>query len=580
MSANSSATASEAYAYDDLSGTRRGPFARESYVAWFRAGFLRKSHELIVVGGARDGERVCVEDIVDERARNAGVEARGDGGGDGDGKSERSPERTALDARLMRLLERGKGTLPTIEQNLSRARVSVDGGETRNVRAMTTSVTTTPVTTTTTKAKTRARARTWRDILSATRARVAHGRARMVPIKDENSMESRTIEVALDVANGARDPREDYRELLRDADAEEGAVPEPAKPIDLREPFWVLEDRATKGASGGVIDAEALNAAVAEQLANERRATAAAAIDADASSDRSDISWSAKPGGLERQARRAEEREAALFERRAAEEAAAVGYDLYEDDTAGAALASEIETLMETDDNAAERARLNQKREMLAYYTENPRAGQWWLPDDNNGGAPTLGPFGYDELTAKLPHIMVAHRRDDDAWTVVGPYSERDKVENYGRAAHGAAVALRNHDAETDYEAARERDLQTSAWFAAVTEMIDIEDDLKVPSKAEPSETEASAIKSWFAREMSKVKLDTSELSSMFSKPAHVGEPRRRRRGFELRVTADDVQNHTAARVIGELYKNLMKNRKRLFASIVEPVLDDWDAER
>jgi hypothetical protein len=54
---------------------------------------------------------------------------------------------------------------------------------------------------------------------------------------------------------------------------------------------------------------------------------------------------------------------------------------------------------------------------------------------------------------------------------------------------------------------------------------------------------------------------------------------RGRSRGFEMRVVADEQQNARTARLLGDVYQAIFKNRKRLFASIVEPVLDDWLCE-
>ena len=137
------------------------------------------------------------------------------------------------------------------------------------------------------------------------------------------------------------------------------------------------------------------------------------------------------------------------------------------------------------------------------------------------------------------------------------------------------------NDGAADVEAGRERDIQTDAWFDVVTEIIDVENELTSAPLAKPNDADTRDIESWFSREMEKVALDSSEVSkSKVAAKQHAPAPRKRRRGFEMRVSTDDVQNHTAARVIGELYKNLMKNRKRFFASIVEPVLADWEREQ
>jgi hypothetical protein len=271
------------------------------------------------------------------------------------------------------------------------------------------------------------------------------------------------------------------------------------------------------------------------------------------------------------------------MERRAAEATAATGrYDANQSDDFGGDNDAEMAEAHAAPRELDEREVLAQrKRDMLAYYAANPYAGQWWLPDDHNGGAPTLGPFSYDELVAKLPHIMVAHRRDDDAWKVVGPYAARDKVERYGRAADGARVSFNANDGGADADAARERDIQTEAWFDVVTEIIDVESEITSTPLVKPNDADVRDIETWFSSEMAKVALDSSELShSIAAKKAHAAAPRKRRRGFEMRVISDDVQNHTAARVIGELYKNLMKNRKRFFASIIDPVLADWEQEQ
>jgi hypothetical protein len=54
---------------------------------------------------------------------------------------------------------------------------------------------------------------------------------------------------------------------------------------------------------------------------------------------------------------------------------------------------------------------------------------------------------------------------------------------------------------------------------------------------------------------------------------------RKRRRGFETRVVANETQNLASARVLGDLYQAVTRNRKRLFAAIIEPVLDEWERE-
>jgi len=405
------------------------------------------------------------------------------------------------------------------------------------------------------------RPRGWRDILSATRDRVQKGRAAMREPMDPS--EETFVGWTLEVNAAARDPRPDLARLERVPD-EEGALPEAPEALDLREPFWLIEDRASKD---GALDAAALNAAVAEQLRNSSKAARAA----DEESDKSDVSWSAKPGGYERQAAR----------EAAAAAAAAAAAEMNERAAAAARAAAERaadakEKTPEVDERApqitAEEEARRREEAAVRYFAANPYAGHWWLPDDTQGGEFSLGPFTYDDLVNRLPHIMVAHRREDDAWRVVGPYSARERFENYGRDVDGAVISLSGASGENT-EAA-EREIEIESWFGVATSIIDVDGDVKNPFPRD-SVADERGVRAWFDAEMAKVKL-----------PAGVAAPktsgttqRKRRRGFEMRVVADEQQRFVAARILGEVYRAMTKNRKRMFATIVEPILDDWLSE-
>ena len=298
-----------AYAYVDLAGATQGPFAARALARWHEDGFLERALALRRDG---DGRETTVGDVVDalrarDRARDEedddadDARAReGDGARDGvadddrddDGARGDDARASALDDRLSRLLAIGGGELPRARAVTpdvadeggcedAAARVTM-GSETAGDDA---------------RARAYRRPRGWRDILRATRERVRRGRAAMgEPLGEED--ETGTWSAAVNAR--LRDPRPDARARGTEPD-EEGALPEEPAPIDLREPFWVIEDRARMD---GELDAERLNAAVAEQLRNTSKPPASG----DARSDDSDVSWSGKPGGLERQAARAAER--------------------------------------------------------------------------------------------------------------------------------------------------------------------------------------------------------------------------------------------------------------------------------
>ena len=278
------------------------------------------------------------------------------------------------------------------------------------------------------------------------------------------------------------------------------------------------------------------------------------------------MSWSHKPGGAERQA--AAEAEAAELEAAAQRSRAAAVAAAERASGAVVARADQIDEKERTRLAAEEERR--QYEDMMRYFAANPFAGQWWLPDDERGGEFSLGPFSYDELVSRLPHVMVAHRREDDAWRVVGPYAARDRVENYGRVVDGAVVSLGQEDGEIG--AAADRKLEVETWFEAVTSVLDVETDVKDPFPRDDI-GDRDALSSWFDREIAKVKVPVGT-APMSTKSSH---QRKRRRGFEMRVVADERQNAISARVLGDLYQAVMKNRKRLFASIIEPVLEDWE---
>lgn len=520
------------YTYVDLDGRTRGPFAASALVTWCLAGHLARDFR---VASAVTRESLTVGDVVDACVARRDAVTRDD-----------AP--SALEDRLAALLRAGGGTLVAPEGprlDAVEARMGKRGVDASGITLDASSI----------ALEKYRRPRTWRDILRATRERTRRGRAAMraPPGESEATFEGWTLEV-----NAAlRDPRPDLSRLDAEPD-EEGALPEARVALDLREPFWSVEDRARKD---GALDAEALNAAVAEQLRN----TSKPAQEADARSDRSDVSWSAKPGGYERQAAREAAAAAARNERAAALERAA------------AERAADVrEETPDLDDRAPQLSALEEakQREEAAsrYFAANPYAGQWWLPDDTQGGEFSLGPFTYDDLVNRLPHVMVAHRREDDAWRVVGPYSARERFENYGRDVDGAVISL-SRDGGENADAA-EREIEIESWFGVATSIIDVDDDVKNPSP-QNGVADERGVRAWFDAEMAKVKLPAGFAASKSSGTTQ----RKRRRGFEMRVVVDEQQRFVAARVLGELYRAVTKNRKRLFAAIVEPILDDWMSE-
>ena len=553
-----------AYTYVDLAGATQGPFAARALARWHEDGFLERALALRRDG---DGRETTVGDVVDalrarDRARDeedddaddararendGAVDDVADDDRDDAGARRDDARASALDDRLSRLLAIGGGELP-------RARavtpdVADEGGcEDAAARETMGSETVGDDA----RARAYRRPRGWRDILRATRERVRRGRAAMgEPLGEED--ETGTWSAAVNAR--LRDPRPDGRARGTEPD-EEGALPEEPAPIDLREPFWVIEDRARMD---GELDAERLNAAVAEQLRNTSKPPASG----DARSDDSDVSWSGKPGGLERQAARAAERAALEAAQRNAREAAA-RTERAEDAAA-----------VEEDEAARARAATEEARrrrhEMEQYFAANPYAGEWWLTEQENDGKFTLGPFAYHELLERLPHVAVAHRRDDDAWRVVGPYAARERVEGYGRNMDGAVLSFDRDEADAD--AAASRDMETEAWFDVVTSVIDVEGE--VQNALSRNVGDEKDVNAWFDREMSKVKLPPGIAPMKSVKSTQ----RKRRRGFETRVVANETQNLASARVLGDLYQAVTRNRKRLFAAIIEPVLDEWERE-
>lgn len=593
----------ETYTYVDLSGTTQGPFDAHAIAQWFHAGYLEASQPLTCTS---NGTHTTVGEVCGKGTPAAEAEVGvgmetgelmhdDDEDADVDGDVEaraKQPARlddareeqtkTALDERLTRLLEVGGGTMPSIQLGDGVAGLSlpgfgggrtIGGGEDHEEEEgdaggeehegaskrlhETLGVSLSAEDMHLEKYK---RPSTWRDILSATREKVRKGRASQGPPPDESRFKTNDA-WSLDVNESLKDPRPDLSKLDAEVD-EEGALPEEPEPIDLREPFWVLEDRAT---TDGGFDAEGLNAAVAEQLRNANKPPTTG----DARSDRSDVSWSVKPGGLER-------RDALAAERRANEaKSRAAATSKYKAKAATLDRNDDEESARKRQLDAEAAAAAQQRRDMLAFFAVNPYAGQWWLPDDAQGGAPTLGPFMYDELLAKLPHVMVAHRREDDTWRVVGPYAARDRVENYGRAAHGAVVSAAGDNAE---EADKiEREMEVEAWFDAATLVIDVDEDVKDAFPKEVSPRDADDVETWFDAAMAKVGAPGDSKKSSVAKKS--SRKRGRSRGFEMRVVADEQQNARTARLLGDVYQAIFKNRKRLFASIVEPVLDDWLCE-
>lgn len=542
---------STSYTYVDLEGETQGPFEEAALVRWHLDGFMPRSQRAAC---ASTGVETTIGEIVDRLFDRGRGEAK-----EGETVTEDETRRTSsLDAKLERLLKMGGGSLPMpavpgFAVGLGDDRVV--GSKTENSGAEEDALGITLDASAIALEKYR-KPRGWRDILSATREMVRKGRAAMREPMAETDETNTTW--SLEVSATVRDPRPDLSKLDEVLD-EEGALPEEPAALDLREPFWVIEDRASKD---GELDPEALNAAVAEQLRN----TAKPLQSADAQSDRSDVSWSVKPGGLDRQqAREAavrEAREAAVTKERESR-AKAMATEARRGESERDERMPEISAQEETQKREAEAVR---------FFAAKPYAGQWWLPDDTRGGEFALGPFTYDDLVSRLPNVMVAHRREDDAWRVVGPYSARERFENYGRDIDGALVSLSRDEGD---DAAAERDMEITMWFDVATAIIAGDEDLKDPFPCIRVD-DGRDVRAWFDKEMSKV-----ELRGGIAPPkSPVAPQRKRRRGFEMRVVANEQQNLISARVLGELYQAVTKNRKKLFAGIVEPVVDDWLREQ
>ena len=65
--------------------------------------------------------------------------------------------------------------------------------------------------------------------------------------------------------------------------------------------------------------------------------------------------------------------------------------------------------------------------EFMKYLHKNPTAGDWWLPNEEDG-KPTLGPFQWAELSVNLPGVRVAHRYEDNRWQFVGNVNDSDNL--------------------------------------------------------------------------------------------------------------------------------------------------------
>jgi hypothetical protein len=78
---------------------------------------------------------------------------------------------------------------------------------------------------------------------------------------------------------------------------------------------------------------------------------------------------------------------------------------------------NEINNRNDSDNNIL----LLQERESFnMFLKENPLAGNWWLPNEEDG-LPTLGPFQWTELIQNLPGCRVCYRIEDDRWQFCGP---------------------------------------------------------------------------------------------------------------------------------------------------------------
>ena len=196
----------------------------------------------------------------------------------------------------------------------------------------------------------------------------------------------------------------------------------------------VLGDRGSR-ADERALDAEGLNAAVAEQLRNTSKRREKRD---DARSDRSDVSWSRKPGGAERQA--AAEAEAAELEA-AAQRSRAERWRGGERGQSGGG---------KSRSNRREGARATRRRRGTSTIRRHDAV---FRRESVRGSVVVTGRrapwrifsrsvFATMNSRSRPPHVMVAHRREDDAWRVVGPYAARDRVENYGRVVNGAVVSL------------------------------------------------------------------------------------------------------------------------------------------
>ena len=77
--------------------------------------------------------------------------------------------------------------------------------------------------------------------------------------------------------------------------------------------------------------------------------------------------------------------------------------------------------------------------EFMKFLHENPTAGDWWLPNEEDG-KPTLGPFQWSELSVNLPGVRVAHRYEDNRWQFVGNVNENENLIPFVPLSSGAAA--------------------------------------------------------------------------------------------------------------------------------------------
>ena len=92
--------------------------------------------------------------------------------------------------------------------------------------------------------------------------------------------------------------------------------------------------------------------------------------------------------------------------------------------------------------------------EFMKYLHKNPTAGEWWLPNEEDG-KPTLGPFQWAELSVNLPGVRVAHRYEDNRWQFVGNVNENENLVPFVQYSSSAAATTAAADNPTELAIAK-----------------------------------------------------------------------------------------------------------------------------